>query len=162
MTRQYLRRCELMVADANGNGLNLSDFKIEFNTFAADVIGGLPPLAYVRVYNLKTETMSKIKKEFTKLFLQAGYQGGQSGQIFSGTIIQATSGAIDAKDRFIDLVASDLEQMYSFGTMSKTLSAGSSKRDQVEAAIVGSEKYGASQGEIPDSFGTGGTLRAAR
>lgn len=159
MTRQFLRQCDLLVTDDSGNGINLSELKIEFNTFAADAVAILPPLAYIRVYNLRDETTSRIMKEFTKIYLQAGYRGAQSGKLFSGTIIQTTRGAIDARDRFIDIVASDLDYMFSFGTVNKTIAAGSTKKQRAESLIAAAEKFGAEKNaEIPDSFGTGGTL----
>lgn len=155
MSTQYLRRVNLIVSSGE-NGLNLSGMRIVFRTFAPDA--DAPPTAYIRVYNLSRPTALRVQKEFEKVTLQAGYEGGDVGIIFSGTIIQTKSGAESAIDRFIDIMASDLDLFYNQTIVSKTLAAGSTKRDQVDAIFQAAKAQGAAPGNIPDSLGTGGTL----
>ena len=155
MTQQYLRQVNLVVS-SGGVGIDLSQMRIVFHTFAADA--DCPPTAYIRVYNLSQETAQQIKKEFEKVTLQAGYENGNVGIIFEGTIIQTKIGAESAIDSYVDIMASDLDLFYNQTVVNKTLAAGSSKKDQVDAIFQAASAQGAAPGNIPDSLGTGGTL----
>jgi hypothetical protein len=66
---QWLRRVSLIVADASGNGLDLSDFRIKFNVTQADISSGhfIPKSATITVYNLAASTVKKIETQFTQV-----------------------------------------------------------------------------------------------
>jgi hypothetical protein len=102
-----------------------------------------------------------VQKEFQKVVLQAGYENGNYGVIFQGTIKQVRRGRVDAIDTFLDIFASDLDAAYNFGMVSKSLAAGSSPTDQAKASMAAMQAAAggaAVQGSIPESLGTGGTL----
>ncbi len=156
MSQQYIRQVNLVVSKAGGAGIDLSNMRIVFKTFAPDA--DAPPTAYIRVYNLSSQTSLQIKKEFTQVSLQAGYVGGDVAMIFNGTIIQTKSGAEDAVTTYLDIMASELDLFYNQTVVNKTLAAGSTKADHVNAIITAAKDQGVSPGHIPDSLGTGGTL----
>lgn len=155
MTNQYLRKVNLIVSSGQ-DGIDLSEMRIVFRTFAPDA--DAPPTAYIRVYNLSQDTATRVQKEFEKVTLQAGYENGEVGIIFSGTIIQTKRGAESAIDKFVDIMASDLDLFYNQTIVNKTLAAGSTKKDQVDAIFQAAQAQGATVGHVPDSLGTGGTL----
>lgn len=155
MTQQFLRTVNLIVSKG-GKGLDLSELKIEFAVFAPDAQARMPPTATIRVYNLRRDTASKIEKEFDHVSLQAGY--GEPGVIFDGTIVQVKKGALNSTDSFVDIFASDLDEFYNFAMVSKTLAAGSTPRDQLNAIIDASSASGVKVGSVPSELGTGGTL----
>ena len=156
MSRKYIRRVNLVVS-TGGEGLDLSNMHIVWRTFAPDASS--PPTAYIRVYNLSKETVSQIQNEFQKVTLQAGYANGEVGIIFTGTIIQTKTGAErNSIDRYIDIMASDLDLFYSGTVVNKTLKSGSTKQDQLDAIFQAAGSTGAEKGYIPDDFGTGGVL----
>lgn len=154
MTQQWIRKWGLVVSTGS-NGLDLSSLRMQFRTHQMDV--DAPPTAYIRVYNLSSETAKQIQKEFQQVTLQAGYEQGNFGIIFQGTIKQVKRGRIDALDSYVDIFAADLDQAYNFGLISKTLQAGAKTVDQVREVISGMGN-GAQAGSIPDTLGSGGTL----
>jgi hypothetical protein len=154
VTEQYLRHVTL-VASGGGQGIDLSQMHIQFRVFAPDA-EGTPPRAYVRIWNLTTETAERVRNEFDKITLQAGYD--EPGVIFEGTIVQTKRGAETAIDRYLDIVASDLDLFRNFTLVSATLAKGSSQRDQLNTIMSKAADSGATIGSIPNDIGTGGTL----
>jgi hypothetical protein len=153
---------------ANQPGIELGALKINFTVNAMDT--DVPPTAQIRVFNLAQSTAQQIQKEFQSVTLQAGYETGNFGVIFQGTIIRVRKGRLSNIDSFVDIMASNLDAIYNFGFVNKTLAAGSSYKDQVNgiqqsvnnSAVAqggaGAAAQGLQYGNIPDSFGTGGTL----
>lgn len=155
MTQQFGRVVNLLVSGGD-NGLDLSEMHIQFHTFAPDA--DAPPTAVIRVWNLSDDTASKIQKEFNHVSLQAGYTDPGPGVIFDGTIVQTKRGAENAIDSYVDIFASDLDELYNYILVSKTLAKGSTPNDRVDTILQSAQAAGASKGVIPDSLGTGGTL----
>lgn len=151
MTQQYLRQVNLIVSQG-GKGIDLSQMHIQFQVFAPDT--DAPPSAYIRIWNLSQDTANRIQKEFDHVSLQAGYS--DPGIIFDGTITQVKKGAENAIDKYVDIMASDLDEFYNYTLVSKTLAKGSSQKDQLNAVIEAGKASGATSGSI--DLGTGGTL----
>ena len=166
---QYLRKCGLVVFSPAagppapgtqgpaGGGLDLSALRIKFQVsqFAADA----PPTAIITVYNLSDTTSKKIQKEFQSVTLQAGYENGNYGIIFQGTIMQTRRGRESNIETFLEIMASDLDEFFNYGVVSATLKAGSKAADQIAAVVEAGKDQGAGQGYAPpDLSATGGTL----
>ena len=100
MTDQYIRTCALTVGDPKGEALDLSELHIRFGIINGDV--QTPKTANIRVYNLAPETAKRVRKEYTQVVLQAGYEG-MAGVIFSGQVKQVIIGRENATDTFIDV-----------------------------------------------------------
>jgi hypothetical protein len=130
---QYLRQFSLVVADANGKGLDLSALRCSFTTRRGDFQN--PNSCNVRVYNLSDNTASLIQGEFSQLALQAGYNGNL-GKIFGGTIKQVRKGRVDAKDSYVDITAADGDEAYNFAPCAFTLAAGTTPIDSAQALIA--------------------------
>ena len=104
MARQYIRQVSLIVGDASGNGIDLSQMRIRFATKQFDL--QTPNTAEIRVYNLSDDTANKVQKEFTKVELRAGYDGN-FGTIFAGTVVQFRRGRENPTDKYMDLIVAD-------------------------------------------------------
>ncbi len=144
-SQQYGRICQLIVSNQSLNGLDLSQFRIKFVVKRSDTM--TPNVADIRVYNLSEETASLIKKEFTKVTLQAGYESNY-GVIFQGNIKQVIIGRESATDTFIDIVAGDGDRAYNFAVVNITLAKGSTQRDQVNASINAMAPKGVTAGHL--------------
>lgn len=149
MTKQFKRRVSLVVA-ADSAGLDLSELHIQFSVKQWDI--QTPNTARIRVWNLSEQTAEKVKKEFTRVILQCGYEGGPLGTIFDGTIIQAKSGKANATDSYLDIVAGDGDQAYSFAVVNTSLAAGATPTDQAKAAIAAMEEHGVTEGYMPEDM----------
>lgn len=129
--RLWLRSCRLIVSQ-DDKGLDLSEMHIKFQTYNADVQS--PNHAAIRVYNLSEETVKKIRGEFSRVTLQAGYQNGTEGVIFDGNIKQFRIGKEQATTTYLDILAADGDEGYNFGVVNKTLAAGSTPAERVAVA----------------------------
>lgn len=144
-TLQYLRQCTLVVANAKGAGLDLSQLRISFTVKKTDA--QTPNAAVIRIYNLAAETAAQIQHEFTTVVLQAGYNSN-FGIIFAGTIKQAKLGIENGIDTYLDLAAGDGDAAYNFATLNTTLQAGSTQQGQINAALASLATHGITPGSI--------------
>lgn len=148
---QFGRVCTLVVSSKTQGALDLSKLRIRFAVKRSGVM--TPNVADIRVYNLDLKTAAIIKKEFTQVVLQAGYEGNY-GVIFQGNIKQCILGRENATDTFIDIIAGDGDQAYNYAIINTTLAAGSSQSDHLSAAVGSMNKQGVSPGytgELPQT-----------
>jgi hypothetical protein len=146
--QQYIRDCRLKVADDAGAGLDLSQLHIVFSIKKAD--SETPNVADITVYNLSDSTATRIKKEFSRVVLQAGYQENY-GTIFAGNIQQVRIGRDNGTDTYINIVAGDGDQAYISAVVNKTLAAGSTAQDRIDAAVEPMTPFGVQKGFIADT-----------
>jgi hypothetical protein len=128
---QFLRKIGLFVSTGS-SALDLSNMRIVFHVFQAD-LPSTPNYATIKVYNLSDATARQVQKEFTQVRLQAGYEGGSYGVIFSGTIKMVRRGRDNATDTYTEILAADGDMARNFGIVSTTLAAGSTQKQQVQA-----------------------------
>lgn len=145
---QYLRRVDLIVSGASGDGLNLSGMRITFKTKKSDA--QTPNTAEIRIYNLAPSTAKQIRDEFTQITLQAGYEAN-FGIIFTGNIKQVRFGRENGTDTFIDIAAGDGDDAYNFSVINTTLAAGATQTDQINAAGKALERRGVGVGFLAET-----------
>lgn len=148
--RQWLRSCSLVVGANDGDGLDLSQLRIKFSTKKGDA--ETPNSAEITVYNLSDETANKIKGEFTRVILQAGYQSN-SGIIFDGQIRGKRTGKENGVDTWLEITAADGDRAYNFATVSQTLAAGSTPAHQVKVCNDAFAAKGTGVGHVPTDLG---------
>ena len=136
MSNQFGRKVGLILF-AGEKGLDLSEFRIQFSVQNADEES--PNNAVIRVFNLSPTTIKKIKGEFSEVTLNAGYETGNYGVIFQGTIKQYRIGRISATDSYLDVLAADGDIAYNQGIVSTTLAKGRTPADAIKA-IAGEMK----------------------
>ncbi len=149
---QYLRKCQIVLADASGAGLDFSQFKVTFQVRRGD--SQTPNSCDLRIYNLAASTVNRIQNEFTQISLSAGYPGNM-GLIFTGTIKQVRKGRIDAKDNYVDVTAADGDEAYNFAPISLSLRAGSKPADHVQAFLSTMGSYDITKGYQPQFSSNG-------
>jgi hypothetical protein len=152
---QYIRRCNLLVAGASGEGLDLSGLRIVFKVKKSDA--QTPNTAEIRVYNLAESTAKQIREEFKTITLQAGYEAN-FGVIFAGNIKQVRFGRESGTDTYIDIAAGDGDDAYNYAVVNTTLAAGATQEAQIQAAAGALSERGVGQGFIADT----GTQALAR
>lgn len=155
MTTQYLRKMSLIVADASGDGLELSEFRVVFRTTQADTQS--PGTLNARVYNVKPETIKAIEQRFGPVLidgithvqgrvrLQAGYQEVNYGTIFDGQIFFFRSGRENATDTYIDILGIDGAEAYGYSIINGALEVA-----------TGAAMVGAVQDSMAENGVTGG------
>lgn len=154
MTQQWLRQCSLVVGDSGTQGIDLSQLHIRFTIWSASIQS--PKHTVIRVYNLAPDTIKRMQKEFTRVFLSAGY-GDNVAQIFGGSIKQIRIGRENATDTFVDIIAADGDTAYNFATINATLAAGWAATDVYNAILLSLKPYGVTAGYAPTFPATKGT-----
>lgn len=147
--RQYLRKFSLIVG-GGGTGLELGELRVTFQTHKADF--ETPNNAEIRVYNLSDETARKIGGEFTRVVMQAGYEGN-FGLIFGGTIRQTRRGRERGVDSYLDLLVADGDKAYNYAVVNTTLAAGATQGDIARAAMDPMREHGVTPGYFPELGG---------
>ena len=145
---QYIRRCNLIVAGGDKDGLDLSNLRIVFKIKKSDA--QTPNTAEIRVYNLAEETAKQIQKEFTRVILQAGYESNY-GVIFDGNIKQVRLGRENGTDTYIDIAAGDGDDAYNYAIVNTTLAAGAKQSDQINAAAGSMASKGVGKGFVGET-----------
>jgi len=149
MARQWIRKCSLIVGDSGGNGLELSEFRIRFEVCKYPM--QTPGFARIRIYNLSDDTANRIQKEFTKIVLKAGYEDESNfGVIFTGNVKQWRKGRENPVDTYLDVMAADGDQAYNYAVVNKTLAAGHTHKDTLQAIAEAFKKYGVTLGHVAD------------
>lgn len=144
---QYGRYLKLVVADAQGNGLDLSNLEVHFSIRHPAL--ATPKIAEIKIFNLSESTMQEIQHEFTQVQLTAGYQD-QSGILFSGQIAQTKRGReADAVNNFLYVYGQDSDQAYNYAVINKTIASGYSHSDVCKAIGDSFAEYGATQAPLP-------------
>src|ERR1700758_829138 len=131
---QWLRKVGLILFTGD-KGLDLSALRIRFETQNADVES--PNSAAIRVYNVSGKTISSVvtRGEFDQVVLNAGYQKGNYGVIFQGSIKQFRVGRENATDTYLDILASDGDIGYNQGFVNASLDKSATNVDRINEAI---------------------------
>lgn len=145
--QQYLRACSLIVSNNAGVGLDLSQFRIKFSVKRSDTAS--PNTADIKVYNLDDQTAIQIRKEFTRVLLQAGYESNK-GVVFSGNIAQVIIGRESATDTFIEIIAGDGDRAYNYAILNTSIGKGLTLATQINTAVTAMTPKGVTAGHIND------------
>ena len=156
--RQWLRRCSLLVGPKEGGALELGELRVAFTVKVSEQ--ETPNSASIRVYNLSEATAGRIRKEFTRVILQAGYQGNCS-VIFDGNITKVAlgqeggpgagknGGEGEGLDTCLEISAGDGDKAYNYALVNTSLAAGSTPDDHVRACMKAFSAKGIEPGYIP-------------
>lgn len=142
---QFGRKASLLIGNAD-SALDLSELRFVFDVRRGDI--QTPNSARIRVFNVSRDTAQRVQKEFTRVVLQAGYEGNY-GIIFDGQIKQVRRGRASQTDTYLDITAADGDSAYNFAIVNTTLAAGSTVADHVAASCTAMNPYGVTQGYAP-------------
>lgn len=134
MTGQYLRKCRLIVRPKSGDAMDLSGLRIRFSVERAltDEAG----TGRVSIYNPALSTIRRIQKG-DKLILEAGYETGHFGLIFSGDVLYAVRRLEDSVTTVLEIVCRDGDQYLTEAFTARTIGGGATASDVVAAALKG-------------------------
>lgn len=164
--RQWLRQCSLLVGPNEGDMLELGELRVSFTVKVDE--GETPNGASIKVYNLSDATAGRIRKEFTRIILQAGYQGNCS-VIFDGNITKVAfgqeggpggegkkgGGEEGGVDTCLEINAGEGDRAYNYALVNTSLAAGSTPEDHVRACMKAFSAKGVEPGYVPRLPGQG-------
>ncbi|MCZ8435123.1 phage protein [Achromobacter ruhlandii] len=108
--------------------------------------------ATIKVMNASRETASLVQREFTRVVLQAGYEGNY-GVIFHGNVVRAKWGGSGDTETVLEITAADGDKAYNFAVVNATVPKGSDRADKVRLLCSAMNPYGVRQGYVPDLGG---------
>lgn len=144
---QWGRKISLILQGGD-KGLELGAFRIRFTTQNTDTES--PNSCSMRIYNLSDATVKQItgNGEFTGVVLNAGYDGGNYGVIFQGSIRQFRIGRENATDSYLDILAADGDIGYNQGVVSTSLAKGASALDAIKVTTAAMPGLGLDTGSL--------------
>ncbi|QUG75965.1 hypothetical protein GKQ23_13595 [Erwinia sp. E602] len=161
MSKNWMRNFELQLLDDNGNGVSLSDMKVNFNIqkTPATIFNGF--VGDFKIYNLSAITQNRImKKEFTRIRVIAGYDGNpddegrypdrNTGMIFNGDIRFTITGKDNITDTWVLLQCIDSWEGHLYAGVRTTVAAGWKHRDLFELGMRSYSPFNISEGIVPD------------
>lgn len=145
----YGRRYRIIVSNASGIALDVSDLRCTFNI--QKTIMQQPPISEVVLYNLNADTENAIIEEGARIVVEAGYEGSQYGLIFDGDIVQPIRDKQDATTYRLTLRSIDGDRFINYGFVGFSLVKGQSARDQI-GALASQAKYPTQLGTISENL----------
>ncbi len=116
VARQYKRVYELTIIPDDGEARIINDLRVNFEITKS--ILSFPNLCRLVIYNPNEDTLSTLQKKFTKIVLNAGYEGDVR-LLFKGEIRNVFQSKIGV-DRLITIYAGDGERDWQNATFNKT------------------------------------------
>ncbi len=116
MPRQYKRVYDLTIIAADGESHVIRDLRINFEITKS--VLGFPNLAKIVLYNPNGDTLSALQKKFTKVVLNAGYEGNVR-LLFKGELRNVFQNKAST-DRLITLFAGDGQRDWENALFNKT------------------------------------------
>ena len=116
MARQYKRAYDLTIIPTDGDARVIKDLRINFEITKS--ILSFPNLCRLNIYNPNEDTLAALQNKFTKIVLNAGYEGDVK-LLFKGevrNVFQNRAGV----DRLITVYAGDGERDWQNATFNKT------------------------------------------
>jgi hypothetical protein len=108
----------LLATTTSGIDISASDFHFTFELSTSDQ--ETPNNMVCRIYNMDPGTIQTVVQEYDQVSLSAGYEGGNYGIIFTGTIRWFKYGKEEMTDNFLEITAGDNDG-YNFGFINTTL-----------------------------------------
>lgn len=127
----WKRKAELKLGDDAGDGLDFSEFRFTFNIKKTNTPE--PNAAIFNIYNVSREIYEKVKKEFSRITLAAGYVNNYS-LIFNGNIKQVIFYKENATDTVLSIAAGDGDEAFLESFTNESLAAGATQADVFDAA----------------------------
>lgn len=124
------RRCRIIVSDENGAGIDITNLHITFNvvkTYLMDM-----QYSIINIYNVNRDTESFVIRQGTAVTIEAGYEGSNYGEIFTGDIIQSYGFNENGVDFVLRIVAVDSDRFLNEGFVNFTMEKGVTQRQALE------------------------------
>lgn len=125
--KQWGRVAEVIIGKG-GSGLKVTNLRIQFEI--VKTVDHTPNKALIKIFNLNPENEAKIKKEYTDIFLNAGYKDSLK-LVFTGNIIHVFRYR-EGNDFITEIEAADGDYDYRNAFVNTVLASGSTNADVVD------------------------------
>ena len=131
MSRQYKRSYELTITSPDGTSKIITDLRINFEITKS--ILSFPNLCRLTIYNPNSETISLLSRKFSKISLNAGYEGNMR-LLFKGEVRNVFR-ARQQPDSTVTVYAGDGEKDWQNSTINKTFSESVSVKSAIDEVL---------------------------
>lgn len=146
---QWLRKYRLLIVPkSGGNAIDVSQLRITF--ICEKSTTETPNFSQITVYNLAGSTIASIKAG-DKVILEAGYQNGNCGMIFTGEIVQPYTSNSDNTDIALTLIVQDGDAYLNSAFTAQTIGKKATPKDILSACSAGSEGLGTISKLLPQT-----------
>lgn len=124
------RRLRIIVSDDSGAGIDITNLHITFNvvkTYLMDM-----QYSIINIYNVNRDTESFVIRQGTLVTIEAGYEGANYGEIFTGDIIQSYGYNENGTDFVLRIIAVDSDRFLNEGFVNFTMEKGITQRQALE------------------------------
>lgn len=139
MSLQYKRAYELTIIPPDGDATVIDKLRINFEITKS--VLSTPNLARITLYGLSDKTLAKLERRYTKIILNAGYEGNLS-LLFKGDVRNVYK-SFDEVDSMVTIYSGDGEKDFQNATFNKTFSPNvpvSKVVDELIASFTNSAK----------------------
>ena len=144
---QWLMKWRITVTPQDGaSGLDVSNLRCVFH--AEKKLDETPNYSQITITNMAMSTIARIQPG-DRVTVEAGYENGNFGLIFSGDVVQPYVERSEVVDTNLVLVCQDADVFINSAFTAKTLEKGSSNQDVVTACLQGAD---VSQGTITEKL----------
>jgi len=126
--KQYMRKYRLIVNRKAGGGIDVSSLRCLFTCEKS--MTATPNFSQITIYNLNQDTIASIKAGDT-VILEAGYEGGNYGLIFTGQIVQPYTTKEGGTDLALVLLVQDGDAYLNSAFTAETVGKNSTPSDIV-------------------------------
>lgn len=119
MARQYKRVYDLTIIPTDGESRVIKDLRIKFEVTKSII--SFPNLCKLEIINPNSDTLAALQKKFTKVVLNAGYEGNVK-LLFKGDVRNVYQSRVGT-ERSIIVYAGDGERDWQNATFNKTFSS---------------------------------------
>jgi len=136
VARQYKRAYDLTIIPQDGEARVIRDLRINFEITKS--ILSFPNLCRLNIYNPNEDTLAALQKKFTKIVINAGYEGDVR-LLFKGEIRNVFQNRAGV-DRLITIYAGDGERDWQNATFNKTFTENVTISSAIEEVLKSFEE----------------------
>lgn len=109
-----------------------------------------PNTAEITIYNLRDDTANNLIQEYNYVILQAGYEWGATGTIFTGTIKYYKKGheGSDPTTSYLKIYAADGDKAINGATINENFKEFVKESDKIDALMKTLEEHGVTEGYV--------------
>jgi hypothetical protein len=140
----FIRQCQVTAGSLSWTGGTREQTqRIRFQIFQRGV-SHTPGSAEIIITNPARTTMNEAVAlaENTTVTVDAGYEDGNFGQIFTGQLVRVSTGKENPADTFIKIQAYDMQAAHNFGVVNKRLPANCTGMDYLNALVQSLSPFG--------------------
>ena len=132
--KQYGRKYRIVVNSKKGGSIDVSNLRCIFHV--EKTLDDTPGYSQISIYNLKQSTVRSIAPGDT-VIVEAGYEKGNYGMIFSGDVVQPLTTLEEGVDYVLTLICQDGDKFLTSAFVMQTLEKKTPFSGIVEACTKG-------------------------